>query len=77
VLYKKLNDMPNIENADPSGAVKAGTTLSVTNASSEDEAILAVENYLRSHKAESLELALPEKGEDGSYTIRLEETGQG
>ena len=64
--------MPNIENMDPSGSVKSRVILSVTNASSENEAILAVENYLRANKGEALEMALPEKGEDGSYRIRLE-----
>ncbi|MCF0041708.1 hypothetical protein [Dyadobacter fanqingshengii] len=64
--------MPNIENRDPSGSVKAGVTLSVTNASSEDEAILAVENYLRVNKGEALEMSLPEKGEDGSYIVKLQ-----
>lgn len=63
--------MPNIQNSDPSGAVKSGVTLTVTDASSEDEAILAVENYLRSKKSESLEMALPEKGDDGAYKITL------
>ncbi|MCF0048844.1 hypothetical protein MUK70_02820 [Dyadobacter chenwenxiniae] len=65
--------MPNIENRDPSGSVKAGTTLSVTNASSENEAILAVENYLRVNKGEGLEMSLPTKGDDGSYLIKLED----
>lgn len=64
--------MPNIKNMDPSGSVQAGVTLSVTNASSENEAILAVENYLRVNNGGALEMSLPEKGEDGSYTIKLE-----
>jgi hypothetical protein len=63
--------MPNVTNTDPSGSIKAGSTLTVSDASSENEAILAAENYLRSHQAESLEMALPEKGDDGSYVIKL------
>ncbi|MCF2488942.1 hypothetical protein [Dyadobacter sp. CY347] len=63
--------MPNIKNLDPSGAVKSGVKLSVSNASSENEAILAAENYLRVNKGEGLEMSLPEKGDDGNYTITL------
>lgn len=63
--------MPNIRNLDPSGSVKSGVTLSVSNVASEDEAILAVENYLRVNKSEGLEMSLPEKGDDGVYTIQL------
>ncbi|WP_211237770.1 hypothetical protein [Dyadobacter alkalitolerans] len=63
--------MPNIKNLDPSGSVKSGVTLSVSNVASEDEAILAVENYLRVNKSEGLEMSLPEKGDDGVYTIQL------
>lgn len=64
--------MPNIENQDPSGKVESGVTLSVTDAQSEDEVILAVENYLRVNKKEELEFALPEKGENGTYLVKLQ-----
>jgi hypothetical protein len=70
-LKPNITHMPNIKNQDPSGKVQAGVTLTVTDASSEDEAILAVENYLRMHKSEGVEMSLPEAGEDGNYNIRL------
>jgi hypothetical protein len=70
-LKPNITHMPNIKNQDPSGKVQAGVTLTVTDASSEDEAILAVENYLRMHKSEGIEMSLPEAGEDGNYNIRL------
>ncbi|GGB85823.1 hypothetical protein [Dyadobacter sediminis] len=64
--------MPNIENQDPSGKVQSGATLAVTGAESEDEVLLAVENYLRVNKKEELEFALPVKGEDGTYLVKLQ-----
>ncbi|KAA6441266.1 hypothetical protein FEM33_02865 [Dyadobacter flavalbus] len=64
--------MPNIENQDPSGKVQPGVTLAVTGAESEDEVLLAVENYLRVNKKEELEFALPVKSEDGTYMVTLQ-----
>ncbi|MHA4739272.1 hypothetical protein [Dyadobacter sp. MSC1_007] len=63
--------MPQVNNRETSGKIEPGVVLSVTGAESENDAVLAVENYLRVNKKEHLELALPEKREDGNYEIRL------
>lgn len=64
--------MPNIKNQDPSGKVASGVTLTVTGASSENEAILAVENYLREHKTEGVEFSVLEDGAEGEFNIKLQ-----
>ena len=64
--------MPNITNQDPSGKLAAGVTLAVSGVSSEDEAILAVENYLRVNKKEGeVEISIPEKSDDGNFNVQL------
>ena len=63
--------MPQVSNQDEMGKIEPGVVLSVTGAESENEAVLAVENYLRVNKKEHLELALPGKYENGNYEIRL------
>ncbi|MCE7065925.1 hypothetical protein [Dyadobacter sp. CY326] len=64
--------MPDITNQDPSGKLEAGVILAVTGASSEDEAMLAVENYLRVNKKEgSVEMSVLETEDEGSYHIKL------
>jgi hypothetical protein len=64
--------MATIKNQDSTGDLSAGVTLTVSDVASENDAILAVENHLREHKKEGLEVVLQESG-DGSFTIRLEE----
>ncbi|WP_353718530.1 hypothetical protein [Dyadobacter sp. 676] len=64
--------MPNIENLDEAGKLEPGVVLKVTGAASENDAILAVENYLRANRKEQLEVAVPERDEDGVFAIRLE-----
>ncbi|GGC14123.1 hypothetical protein [Dyadobacter sediminis] len=63
--------MADIENPDPSGQVKAGITLKVTGAESENEAMRSVENYLKLHKAVSLEMGLCEGALKREYLIKL------
>ncbi|CAG5067725.1 hypothetical protein DYBT9623_00447 [Dyadobacter sp. CECT 9623] len=64
--------MATIENKDSSGKLAKGVTLSVTGAASENDAILAVENYLREHRAEGLALSVQETGDSDSFEIRLD-----
>ncbi|MCE7062032.1 hypothetical protein [Dyadobacter sp. CY343] len=64
--------MATIENKDSSGKLGKGVTLSVTGAASENDAILAVENYLREHRAEGLSLSVQETGDSDSFEIRLD-----
>jgi hypothetical protein len=64
--------MPNITNRDETGRLEPGVVLTVSDAESENDAILAIENYLRVNQKEHLELAVPEKCENGTYEIRLE-----
>ena len=64
--------MPTIENQDPADALQAGVTLKVSGAASENEAILAVENYLREKNKENLELSVTEKSGEDTYQIRLD-----
>lgn len=64
--------MPNITNRDEAGRLEPGVVLTVSGAESENDAILAIENYLRVNQKEHLELAVPEKCENGTYEIRLE-----
>jgi len=45
--------------------------LNVTNAASENEVTLAVENFLRLNKKEELEFALPKSEENGVYRVTL------
>lgn len=64
--------MPSITNRDDSGRLEPGVVLAVSGAESENDAILAIENYLRVNQKEHLELAVPEKCENGTYEVRLE-----
>jgi hypothetical protein len=64
--------MPNVTNRDQTGRLEPGVVLEVSGAESENEAILAIENYLRANQKEHLEVAVPEKCENGLYEIRLE-----
>lgn len=64
--------MPSVKNQNAEGKLEPGAVLSVSGAASENDAILAVENYLRVNQAEYLELAVPEKSVDETYEIRLE-----
>jgi len=64
--------MPSITNRDETGRLEPGVVLAVSGAESENDAVLAIENYLRVNQKEHLELAVPEKCEDGTYEIRLE-----
>lgn len=63
--------MANVENQDSEGTVQSGTVLNITNAASENEVTLAVENYLRLNKKEELEFALPKSEENGVYRVTL------
>lgn len=63
--------MPQVNNQETSGKIEPGVVLSVSGAESENDAVLAVENFLRVNKKEHLEMALPEKRENGNYEIRL------
>lgn len=63
--------MPQVKNQNGSDELEPGTVLLVSNAESENDAVLAVENYLRVNRQEQFELSLPEKREDGTYEIRL------
>ncbi|MCF0073886.1 hypothetical protein LZD49_25625 [Dyadobacter sp. CY261] len=63
--------MPNITNQDKEGRLEPGVVLSISGAESENEAILAIENYLRANQKEHLELAVSQNSENGSYEIRL------
>jgi hypothetical protein len=67
--------MPNITNHDETGRLEPGVVLAVSGAASENDAILAIENFLRVNQKEYLELAVPEKCENGTYEIRLELPG--
>ena len=67
--------MANITNQDPSGKLEAGVTLTVSEVESENEAILAVENYLRVNKKEGMELAVQNQNTDGNFQIKLEKAG--
>ncbi|MCE6987548.1 hypothetical protein [Dyadobacter sp. CY323] len=67
--------MANITNQHPSGKVEAGSTLTVSGVESENEAILAVENYLRVNQKEGLELAIKDQTADGDFEIKLEKAG--
>lgn len=64
--------MPSITNLDETGRLEPGVVLTVSGAESENDAVLAIENYLRVNQKEHLELAVPEKRENGTYEIRLE-----
>lgn len=64
--------MPTVNNQNAEGKLEPGVVLSVSGASSENDAILAIENYLRVNQAEYLELAVPEKHGDDTYEVRLE-----
>lgn len=64
--------MPSVVNRDETGRLEPGVVLAVSGAESENDAILAVENFLRVNRKEHLELAVPEKSEDGTFEIRLE-----
>lgn len=64
--------MAKIENKNPSGKIDKGVTLSVSGASSENEAILAVENYLRENRSEELTITVAGKGVGDEYEIRLD-----
>jgi hypothetical protein len=64
--------MPSVKNHDNSGKIEKGVTLSVTGVDNENDAILAVENYLREKQLEEFQLAVQENGESGTYEIRLE-----
>jgi hypothetical protein len=64
--------MPTITNQNADGRLEPGVVLTVSGASSENEAILAIENYLREHKQEQLEVAVRSRGEDGVFEIALE-----
>jgi len=64
--------MPNITNRNGSGRLEPGVVLTVTGAESENEAILAVENYLRENKKEDLEITVQEGGDSGSFDIALQ-----
>ncbi|WP_439557261.1 hypothetical protein [Dyadobacter sp.] len=63
--------MPSVKNQDSSGKLEKGVILSVSDVENENDAILAVENYLREKQTEQFELAVPEKSENGTYEIRL------
>lgn len=64
--------MPSVVNRDETGRLEPGVVLAVSGAESENDAILAIENFLRVNRKEHLELAVPEKSEDGTFEIRLE-----
>ncbi|KAA0992507.1 hypothetical protein [Dyadobacter aurulentus] len=64
--------MAKIENKNPSGKIEKGATLYVSGASSENEAILAVENYLRENRSEELAITIAENGTGDGYEIRLD-----
>lgn len=64
--------MPKITNHDETGRLEPGVVLTVSGAESENDAILAIENFLRVNGKEHLELAVPEKRENGTYEIRLQ-----
>lgn len=64
--------MPSITNLDETGRLEPGVVLAVSGAESENDAVLAIENYLRVNRKEHLELVVPEKRENGTYEIRLE-----
>lgn len=68
----KTIKMPSITNRDETGRLEPGVVLTVSGAETENDAILAVENYLRVNQKEHLELAVPEKTETGTYEVRLE-----
>jgi hypothetical protein len=63
--------MPKVVNQDPSGRIEPGGLLSVLEASSENEAILAAENFLRLHKQEDLEISVSGGEENNTYQIKL------
>lgn len=65
--------MPQVKNQNEADQIEPGTVLLVSGAESENDAVLAVENYLRMHQQEHFELSLPEKCENGTYEIRLAE----
>lgn len=69
---KSIINMPSITNRDETGRLEPGVVLTVSGAESENDAVLAIENYLRVNRKEHLELAVPEKCENGTYEIRLE-----
>lgn len=71
-VFKKIACMPSVTNQNESGKLEPGVVLTVKGAESENEAILAIENYLRENKQEHLEVAVRNKGEDGVYEIALE-----
>lgn len=64
--------MPTITNQNEAGKIESGTVLNVSGAASENEAILAVENYLREHQSEHFELTVNGDGEGSTFEIRLE-----
>ncbi|QRR00981.1 hypothetical protein [Dyadobacter sandarakinus] len=63
--------MPQVDNQDPNGKVEAGVTLHIKGAESENDATLAVENYLRVNKKEELEFAIKDGGAEGDYLVTL------
>nr|WP_295923372.1 hypothetical protein [uncultured Dyadobacter sp.] len=63
--------MPTVKNQNAEGKLEAGVVLSVSGAASENDAVLAIENYLRVNQAEYFELAVPKKSGDDTYEIRL------
>ncbi|MBO9611608.1 MAG: hypothetical protein J7619_02875 [Dyadobacter sp.] len=64
--------MPSITNRDETGRLEPGVILTVSGAESENDAVLAIENYLRVNQKEHLELAMPKKCENDTYEVRLE-----
>ncbi|SDG48498.1 hypothetical protein SAMN04487996_11941 [Dyadobacter soli] len=64
--------MPSITNRDETGRLEPGVVLTVSGTESENDAVLAIENFLRVNQKEHLELAVPEKCENGTYEVRLE-----
>lgn len=65
--------MPQVKNQNGSEKLEPGTVLLVSGVDSENDAVLAVENYLRVNRQEQFELSLPEKCENGTYEITLSE----
>lgn len=67
----KSTYMPSVTNQNEAGKLEPGVVLTVSGAESENEAILAIENYLRENKQEHLEVAVRNQGEDGVYEVAL------
>jgi len=68
--------MANVKNQDPGNKLNAGTILNVEGVESEDEALLAVENYLRVNKQEGLEIVISNELENGGFEVRLESAAE-